>query len=178
MGSEQQEEVYSPKRVKLSPPARTTTIPASTKAAEADASPSPSSASSSDASSSDSSSDDDSEDEEGDEPPQPRTDLRARLAAFLPQLKAANETLEAQRREGKLPVLELDDASTEPHIELDLGLGVLEERRPGDTDNNSESEDEQQPDTERDVLGRLMGAERKDGKKGIEEVGDNRRGSP
>lgn len=94
-------------------------------------------------------------------------DLKSRIAAFLPQLKQANETLRADQR--------IDDvADDEDHyIEMDLGLGVLKEKRrsatnsgeiqtreSGDSssDEDGSSDEQDGPTTEGDVLHKLMGA--------------------
>lgn len=64
-------------------------------------------------------------------------DLRSRLETFLPQLAKANDDLTTEQR--------LDDAAEdEPHIEMNLGLGGLEEQQGDDikfhgSDSNSES---------------------------------------
>ena len=59
---------------------------------------------------------------------------------------------------------EVDDASDKPRIELDLGLGVLEERDPN-ADSSSEDEGEEQS-----VLGKLMGKETSTTRPGIQDM--------
>ncbi|KAF2489749.1 hypothetical protein BU16DRAFT_622376 [Lophium mytilinum] len=86
-------------------------------------------------------------------------DLRARLKMFLPMLAAANEELEVERREGRLGgrMLDLGEGGVGEgeYIEMDLGLGVLEERDP-DAEEESGSDEEDGMD----ILGKLMGQER------------------
>jgi hypothetical protein len=107
-------------------------------------------------------------------------DIRTFLKDFLPQLKAANDELMAQKKAGTLKSREIDmtDADeAEEYIEMvsaarqhgltpklttaqDLGLGVLEEKDPSalkrSLDDDSDS-DEDMEDAEADVLGKLMG---------------------
>jgi len=89
-------------------------------------------------------------------------DIRDFLKDFLPQLKAANEELEAQKKAGTLRSLDAaPEDEGEPYIEMNLGLGVLEEKDPNansDSDSASDTEDGEQ---EKDVLGKLMGREKK-----------------
>ncbi|KAL1797738.1 hypothetical protein ACET3X_004344 [Alternaria dauci] len=91
-------------------------------------------------------------------------DIRGFLKDFLPQLKAANEELEAQKKAGTLKSLDSPDAHDEgePYIEMDLGLGVLEEKDPNANSDDDSASDAEDGDRERDVLGRLMGREKKD----------------
>jgi hypothetical protein len=51
-------------------------------------------------------------------------DLRTRLSAFLPQLAQANKVLEDGQEIHNMEDVEED----EQHIEMNLGLGVLEEK--------------------------------------------------
>ncbi|RAL07639.1 NOPCHAP1/New4 family protein [Aspergillus homomorphus CBS 101889] len=73
-------------------------------------------------------------------------DLLSRLSSFLPQMKTANEQLERDIAAGRAKDIRLDDAMDEGedadddedgqdgkrYIEMNLGLGVLEEKRPDD----------------------------------------------
>nr|OQO25602.1 hypothetical protein B0A51_09150 [Rachicladosporium sp. CCFEE 5018] len=87
-------------------------------------------------------------------------DLASRLGAFLPQMKKANEEL----REGE----SLEDVQDgERYIEMNLGLGVLEETKEGEESSGSEEEDGEDEDEE--VLGKLMGR-REEKAVGVEEV--------
>lgn len=61
-------------------------------------------------------------------------DLKARLEALLPQLQQANSMLASES--GQHSIEDVEDG--EQHIEMDLGLGVLEEQR-DDGDSGSES---------------------------------------
>lgn len=84
-------------------------------------------------------------------------DLRTRLSAFLPQLQKANADLENSTEAG---LRHLDDVADdeEHYIEMNLGLGVLKERRPriaqadglrlADEDGTSSSEDSDSDSTE------------------------------
>lgn len=91
-------------------------------------------------------------------------DIRGFLKDFLPQLKAANEELEAQKKAGSLKSLDSVEAHEEgePYIEMDLGLGVLEEKDPNANSDDDSASDAEDGDKEKDVLGRLMGREKKD----------------
>jgi len=106
-------------------------------------------------------------------------DLGARLKRFLPQLAAANQELETYRAAGMLKERNLevvDEEAGEEYIEMDLGLGVLEETSSNSRDSGSRSHHDDNTDTtaseteEKDILGKLMGrTKRKDGI-GIQEV--------
>lgn len=111
-------------------------------------------------------------------------------------MAAANESLAAQVAAGQDVGMELssdEDSSDEegaqedeesdeveghsrrrerkPHIAMEVGLGVLEEKHSSDED----SEDEDEEDGERDILGKLMGADRTEGKSGIQEIPEDDR---
>lgn len=122
----------------------------------------------------------------------PPTDLSSRLADFLPSLKAANESLEQdQEREGLASrTLEVADDEDEPHVDMNLALGVLEEVRESGSedseDTSSESEDSKegqatvvqaQTDSKRKggALDSLMGRKKKRPKPAIEVVGESPR---
>lgn len=106
-------------------------------------------------------------------------DIRTFLKDFLPKLKAANEELEADRKQGTLKKREIDvvdGEENEQYIEMNLGLGVLKMK---DADNDSESSsdtemsDGDDDDTkEKDVLSKLMGQEKTKEAAGIQEVSD------
>ncbi|CAG5182946.1 uncharacterized protein ALTATR162_LOCUS10414 [Alternaria atra] len=91
-------------------------------------------------------------------------DIRGFLKDFLPQLKAANEELEAQKKAGTLKSLDSEEGHEEgePYIEMDLGLGVLEEKDPNAKSDEDSASDTEDGDNEKDVLGKLMGREKKD----------------
>lgn len=145
-------------------------------------------------------------------------DILSRITAFLPQMKTANEDLERELAAGRGKEVQLDDADEQGdgrYIEMvclryylllctwvltylfhqNLGLGVLEEKRPGDEDydpSSSDDEDEemehahehgqgqqstetQLPSRPKDsrVLGKLMGEKKGEAKKPtIEEMKD------
>ncbi|TGZ84811.1 hypothetical protein EX30DRAFT_360799 [Ascodesmis nigricans] len=67
-------------------------------------------------------------------PPGERSDLLSRLNEFLPELQAANATLDPSRNMEEL------DSEDEQYIEMNLGLGVLKQIRPGQTDVSSDEE--------------------------------------
>ncbi|KZM26558.1 uncharacterized protein EKO05_0005397 [Ascochyta rabiei] len=109
-------------------------------------------------------------------------DIRTFLKDFLPQLKAANEELEAQRKDGTLKKREIDAVDgeeDEQYIEMNLGLGVLKMK---DAENSSESSSGSDSDSdmndaedtakEKDVLGKLMGQEKTKEAAGIQEVNE------
>ncbi|MCJ1375725.1 hypothetical protein MMC20_006962 [Loxospora ochrophaea] len=109
--------------------------------------------------------------------------LRSRLSSFLPSLRAANKELEIERERGTLGERDIENVGEEGrggYIEMDLGLGVLEDKgteTSEESDDESESEnevlegDEQKIIREKNVLGRLMGVQRREKPK-IELVGD------
>ncbi|KAK5167590.1 uncharacterized protein LTR77_007289 [Saxophila tyrrhenica] len=110
-------------------------------------------------------------------------DLRSRLSSFLPQMAEANRLL-ADKSDG----YSLEEVGEdEQHIEMNLGLGVLEQQGEEDAENSlDESSDEEdvgeelpafsegvngvKQDREADVLGKLMGQDRKRQKVGIQEA--------
>lgn len=97
--------------------------------------------------------------------------LEDRLKAFLPQLAEANSKLQ-KSGEGEYSMEVVGE--DEPHIEMDLGLGVLEETK-GGSESESESEGEEKGEGERkrkekDVMAELMG-KKENVTAGIEEVG-------
>ncbi|KAL6703551.1 hypothetical protein ACN47E_009576 [Coniothyrium glycines] len=100
-------------------------------------------------------------------------DIRSFLKDFLPQLKAANEELEAQKKAGTLKSLDTTEETDEgaPYIEMDLGLGVLEAKDPNAIDSSGDDSDDTEMETDR--LGKLLGREKKD-PAGIEVVHDAR----
>ncbi|KAF2138768.1 uncharacterized protein K452DRAFT_290418 [Aplosporella prunicola CBS 121167] len=116
-----------------------------------------------------------------------RVPLSERLKAFLPQLAAANEELEREKAAGRLGErsLEVENGKENEgqYIEMDLGLGVLEEKDPNAADSSSESSNEsgdemdvdgeaggEKKTKEKDVLGKLMGKKRTQPGAGIQEV--------
>ncbi|KAI7898842.1 uncharacterized protein BX663DRAFT_523663 [Cokeromyces recurvatus] len=72
-----------------------------------------------------------------------QSDILSRVRAFLPQLKAANEELD--KVEPSKRDIENVDEENEQYIEMNLGLGVYDLKKPGqdsDTCSSSDSEDE------------------------------------
>ncbi|CAD0106041.1 unnamed protein product [Aureobasidium uvarum] len=128
------------------------------------------------------------------------SDLQSRLRAFLPQMAAANAELEKLAQEGRLEGKRLEDVGEgDEYVEMELGLGVMEEKKEGedssddssnessddsseassedgddDDDNNNKEQKKKQKEKEqkeKDILGRLMG--HKQGREkaaGIQEV--------
>lgn len=125
------------------------------------------------------------------------SDLKSRLQTFLPQMAAANAELEKLAQEGGLEGKRLEDVGEgDEYVEMELGLGVMEEKKEGDdssdetsdesSDDSSEDSSEEDDDDdekeqkkkqkekeqkEKDILGRLMG--HKQGREkaaGIQEV--------
>ncbi|KAK5122041.1 hypothetical protein LTR85_004287 [Meristemomyces frigidus] len=75
-------------------------------------------------------------------------DLQARLSALLPRLAAANRELD---KDGAGHSME-DVEDGEQHIEMNLGLGVLEEKQDGDSSSSGEeSEDESESELSDDT---------------------------
>jgi hypothetical protein len=105
-------------------------------------------------------------------------DIRDFLKDFLPQLKAANEDLERSRRAGTLKEMTIEAAGERgeaegQYIEMDLGLGVLEEQDPdaSDTSSDGDAGDQAKEASQgKDVLAKLMGQEIKREGAGIQEV--------
>ncbi|KAL2828431.1 hypothetical protein BDW59DRAFT_159636 [Aspergillus cavernicola] len=107
--------------------------------------------------------------------------LLSKLSAFLPQMKSANEDLEREVAAGRVKELQLDneddDHSDGQYIEMNLGLGVLEEKRSGDDQSSGEEEAKHSgnhgPSGETNVLDKLMGKEKTSSEKpSIQELRD------
>ncbi|OCL14298.1 hypothetical protein AOQ84DRAFT_221940 [Glonium stellatum] len=104
-------------------------------------------------------------------------DLGARLKRFLPQLAASNRELEAFRAAGMLKERELEilgEEVGEEYIEMDLGLGVLEEKNSNTQDDGGEDydNDDAPRSEEGDILGKLMGRTTRKDNVGIQELDD------
>lgn len=100
-------------------------------------------------------------------------DIRSFLKDFLPQLKAANDELERQKKAGTLRHLDAQpEEEGAPYIEMDLGLGVLEAKEPGATDHDGSASEEENGDM--DVLGKLLGRTKTREDVGIEVVKDGK----
>ncbi|KAJ5960636.1 uncharacterized protein N7479_007786 [Penicillium vulpinum] len=102
------------------------------------------------------------------------SEILSRLTAFLPKIKDANEDLQRQIEAGKAGDLVLDNADENggQYIEMDLGLGVLEEKRDSDSSSDEKSDDEEskgatgagknpQEMNDSDIIGKLMGGKSK-----------------
>ena len=90
-------------------------------------------------------------------------------------MRAANEQLEHERTQGRLVERDIEHLGegAEGYIEMDLGLGVLEEKKIPEGVGVQAIEEEEDDDNaeeeshgEKDVLGRLLGQRRE--KPGIE----------
>ncbi|MCJ1474782.1 hypothetical protein MMC13_003442 [Lambiella insularis] len=96
--------------------------------------------------------------------------LRSRLRDFLPALAAANRELETELREGRGEERDMERVEEGRYIEMELGLGVLEEKTEAEGSGESGGEGDGDED---DVLGRLLGRRsRQADRPGIEVVGD------
>ncbi|KAI8140295.1 hypothetical protein BJV82DRAFT_224505 [Fennellomyces sp. T-0311] len=73
----------------------------------------------------------------------PSSDILSRVQSFLPQLQSANEQLKGQDP-SKLDIENVDEQ--DQYIEMNLGLGVFEEKKPGD------SSDSEQDDSDDDIV--------------------------
>ncbi|KAK0507676.1 hypothetical protein JMJ35_009565 [Cladonia borealis] len=103
--------------------------------------------------------------------------LQSRLQTLLPKLESANQELEIEKAEGRLGERDIEkvEEEGERYIEMELGLGVLEEKGDGEGEERGEGE-EKEGEGEGDVLGKLMGKKEKRKGRGkrkirIEEVG-------
>ncbi|KAK4521813.1 uncharacterized protein ATC70_004350 [Mucor velutinosus] len=75
-----------------------------------------------------------------------QSDILSRVQAFLPQLKNANEQLK-KSDPSKLDIENVDEEDGQ-YIEMNLGLGVYEEKKPGQLD----SEDDEDEDSDEEKL--------------------------
>jgi hypothetical protein len=98
------------------------------------------------------------------------------LKSFLPQLAEANNKLQ---QDGANAFSMEDVKEDEPHIEMNLGLGVLKELNGKDGEEAADSSEDEDKDAsasperkrrEKDIMGKLMGG-RENQTAGIEEVG-------
>ena len=101
--------------------------------------------------------------------------LEDRLKSFLPQLAEANNKLQQNG-------FSMEDVKEdEPHIEMNLGLGVLKELNGKDGEEGADSSEDEEEEgdatasperkrREKDIMGKLMGG-RKNEAAGIEEIG-------
>ncbi|GIK04490.1 hypothetical protein Aspvir_008573 [Aspergillus viridinutans] len=118
-------------------------------------------------------------------------DLLSRLSAFLPKMKSANEDLQREIAAGRGKDLQLDEVENQEgqYIEMNLGLGVLEEKRAdgssstdeelGDGPESANDEDAAELDTklqkDSDILDILMGRKKSsDQKPTIQELTEPR----
>ncbi|RPA95219.1 hypothetical protein L873DRAFT_1557377, partial [Choiromyces venosus 120613-1] len=100
------------------------------------------------------------------------SDLMSRLNAFLPAMEAANKDLQAEIEAGTVEKRNIEalDGEEERYIEMNLGLGVLEEKKKKDGDasdaseSGSEGEEEEEGEEDYDVLLKLLNASKRHGK--------------
>lgn len=120
--------------------------------------------------------------------------LQARLSAFLPQLAAANAELETLQKSGGLVGRTFEDVDEDAeggYIEMDLGLGVLEEKQEEESSSDEEEEEDEEGEDgmiflegtedaarsgiekcgKQDVMSRLMGQSSTKQTAGIQEIG-------
>lgn len=69
------------------------------------------------------------------------SDLHQRLSTFLPNLAAANDELEVERAAGRLGERNIETVDDDEYIEMNLGLGVLEEKGLDRNGTGSDSDD-------------------------------------
>jgi hypothetical protein len=82
---------------------------------------------------------------------QSNSDILSRVQAFLPQMQQANESLE--RADPAALDIENVNEDEEQYIEMNLGLGVLEEKRKKTGGSSSDSSDnEDKSETEDDII--------------------------
>jgi hypothetical protein len=91
------------------------------------------------------------------------SDLRSRIASFLPQLRKANEELVAAGDDRRIDAVAEDQ---DQYIEMDLGLGVLKEKkRPNgeiqtheisSSSSSSDDDESEVGDLEKDAMLKLM----------------------
>ncbi|KAJ5161485.1 hypothetical protein N7492_006877 [Penicillium capsulatum] len=107
--------------------------------------------------------------------------LLARLSEFMPKIKDANDNLEKEIAAGRGKDLMLDsveEGDGKDYIEMNLGLGVLEEKRNGDEDPSSNvtgaqgSSKLETSGGDSDLLGKLMGEDESGEKPSIEEMAE------
>lgn len=76
-------------------------------------------------------------------PPSSSVSLAAKLNAFLPRMAAANAELESVKERGLLQERNIEQVDEgERYIEMDLGLGVLEEKQDGASSGSENDGDE------------------------------------
>ncbi|KAL3480389.1 hypothetical protein BJX99DRAFT_254692 [Aspergillus californicus] len=106
--------------------------------------------------------------------------LLSKISAFLPQMKSANEDLQREVDAGNVKeIVQLDnedeDQGDGQYIEMNLGLGVLEEQRSNDEQGSGEGNKPQhsEPSEETDLLDKLMGKKASSSDKpSIQELGE------
>ncbi len=99
--------------------------------------------------------------------------VASRLPGFLAQMHAANQELEEEKSAGTLANrrIELDESDSAAegvqHIEMNLGLGVLEEKNYGSS--TTTESDSSSDEGDLDIMKKLLGGKRK---RGLEEEGE------
>lgn len=92
--------------------------------------------------------------------------VASKLPGFLAQMRAANQELEEEKSAGTLANrrIELDESDSaaegEQHIEMNLSLGVLEEKN---YETNTTSESDSSNEDDGDIMEKLFGGKRKRG---------------
>ena len=109
--------------------------------------------------------------------------VKSRLDALLPRMREANQELEVERREGKLGERNIEALDEEEggYVEMNLGLGVLEEKKKqtqigyedeADTDEGEEQEESDGDEVRDRKLPALLPITKRGGKVGIEVLAD------
>ena len=105
------------------------------------------------------------------------TTLKSRLDKLLPEMREANEELEVERREGRLGERDIEvlGEGSKGYVEMELGLGVLEEKKEGEGEaeegEKGEGSDADRVEDGRALLALLPGVE-KGGCTGMEVLED------
>ncbi|KAG5642179.1 hypothetical protein DXG03_003442 [Asterophora parasitica] len=78
----------------------------------------------------------------------PPSDLLSRVQAFLPQIEASNAALQ-QRLDNDPSSIDIENVEdgAEQYIEMNLGLGLFEQRRAGATSDESDSSSDSESDS-------------------------------
>ncbi|KAL4945839.1 hypothetical protein BDV06DRAFT_183897 [Aspergillus oleicola] len=115
----------------------------------------------------------------------PQPSILSKISAFLPQMKSANEGLQREIEAGRGKEYRVDNDDEEGHedkeggegrqyIEMNLGLGVLEEKRPGEDDEEFGHPESHAQAEDTNLMDRLMGKEKtaSSGKPNIQDLGE------
>jgi hypothetical protein len=99
--------------------------------------------------------------------------LKNKLKNFLSEMQQADEELNIERQAGTLDKRNIEACEEgEPHVEMNLGLGVLEEKVEGGSSDNDSMSDESENNHPRDVMQKLKGQRSKSQRAKIQELSD------